>query len=105
MAVRTILHYPDPRLREKAQPVAAVTPAIQELVDDIRPGIEQLAVVDTTAGGVLLEAVLATQPRGLRPAELVIACYPGVEAARVVRTAQWIEQDRKSTRLNSSHRT
>jgi peptide deformylase len=35
MAVRTILHYPDPRLREKAQPVAVVTPAIQQLVDDM----------------------------------------------------------------------
>jgi peptide deformylase len=35
MAVRTILHYPDPRLREKAKPVAEITPAIQKLVDDM----------------------------------------------------------------------
>ena len=35
MAVRTILHYPDPRLREKAKPVVAITPAIQQLVDDM----------------------------------------------------------------------
>lgn len=35
MAVRTILHYPDPRLREKARPVAEITPAIQKLVDDM----------------------------------------------------------------------
>src|SRR5207249_2753893 len=35
MAVRTILHYPDPRLREKAQPVAEVTPAIKKLVEDM----------------------------------------------------------------------
>jgi len=35
MAVRTILHYPDPRLREKALPVAEITPAIQQLVDDM----------------------------------------------------------------------
>ena len=33
--VRTILHYPDPRLRDKALPVAEVTPAIQQLVDDM----------------------------------------------------------------------
>ena len=33
--VRTILHYPDPRLREKAKPVAAVTPEIKKLVDDM----------------------------------------------------------------------
>jgi peptide deformylase len=35
MAVRTILHYPDPRLREKAQPVTAVTPAIRQLAEDM----------------------------------------------------------------------
>ena len=35
MAIRTILHYPDPRLREKAEPVAEVTPEIQKLVDDM----------------------------------------------------------------------
>jgi peptide deformylase len=35
MAVRTILHYPDPRLREKARVVAEVTPAIKQLVEDM----------------------------------------------------------------------
>jgi peptide deformylase len=35
MAIRTILHYPNPRLREKAEPVAEVTPAIQQLVEDM----------------------------------------------------------------------
>ena len=35
MAIRTILHYPDPRLREKANPVEAVTPAILALIDDM----------------------------------------------------------------------
>ncbi|GAC1518773.1 MAG: peptide deformylase [Polyangiales bacterium] len=35
MAVRTILHYPDPRLREKARPVAAVTAEIKQLVEDM----------------------------------------------------------------------
>ena len=35
MAIRTILHYPDPRLREKAKPVEAVTPAILELIEDM----------------------------------------------------------------------
>jgi peptide deformylase len=33
--VRTILHYPDPKLREKAKPVASVTPEIKKLVDDM----------------------------------------------------------------------
>jgi peptide deformylase len=35
MAIRSILHYPDPRLRQKAEPVAAITPEIQKLVDDM----------------------------------------------------------------------
>lgn len=35
MAVRTILHYPDPRLREKARPVTEITPQIRKLVEDM----------------------------------------------------------------------
>lgn len=35
MAIRTILHYPDKRLREKGVPVAVITPEIQKLVDDM----------------------------------------------------------------------
>jgi len=35
MAIREILEYPDPRLREVAKPVAAVTDEIRELCDDM----------------------------------------------------------------------
>jgi peptide deformylase len=35
MAVRTILHYPDPRLREKARPVAEITTEIRQLIEDM----------------------------------------------------------------------
>jgi peptide deformylase len=35
MAIRTILHYPDPRLREKALPVERITPDIEKLIDDM----------------------------------------------------------------------
>lgn len=35
MAIREILEYPDPRLREPAKPVAAVTAEIQSLIDDM----------------------------------------------------------------------
>jgi len=35
MAIRTILHYPDARLRQKGQPVSQITPEIQKLVDDM----------------------------------------------------------------------
>ena len=33
--IRKILHYPDPRLRNRAEPVAEITPALQKLVDDM----------------------------------------------------------------------
>ncbi len=35
MSILTILHYPDPRLRQKGEPVVAFTPAIQRLIDDM----------------------------------------------------------------------
>ncbi len=35
MALLTILHHPDPRLREKAKPVARFDAALQRLVDDL----------------------------------------------------------------------
>ena len=50
MALRTILHYPDPRLRRTAQPVAAVTDAIRALIADMAetmygaPGIGLAAI-------------------------------------------------------------
>ena len=33
--IRTILHYPDKRLREKGRPIAAITPDIVALIDDM----------------------------------------------------------------------
>lgn len=35
MAIRSILRYPDPRLRQKAQPITEMTPEIQKLIDDM----------------------------------------------------------------------
>lgn len=35
MAIRSILHYPDPRLRQKAERVDHVTPEIQRLIEDM----------------------------------------------------------------------
>ncbi len=67
MAIRTILHYPDPRLREPGKRIAQVTPEVQQLVDDMAetmyaaPGVGlaatqigepyQLFVVDCAAEG------------------------------------------------------
>lgn len=70
----------------------------QEAVEDIRPGIVALRVLgpapewrraDNTARGVRVEAELATQPRSLRPAELVDALDPNIVTMRVVRIHQW----------------
>jgi len=71
----------------------------QERVDDLRPGILALRVDATTLDGpVVMEADLATQPRALRPSELLAACFPDATDTldithRVVRTHQWIERD------------
>jgi len=35
MAIRTILHYPDPRLRKKAEPVNQVDDDVRRLIDDM----------------------------------------------------------------------
>jgi len=35
MAIRTILHYPDPRLRQKGVPVEKITPEIEALIEDM----------------------------------------------------------------------
>jgi radical SAM-linked protein len=64
------------------------------VTDDIRPNIEGLAV---DPDGELV-ADLATQPRGVRPAELVAALsgFTGtaaLDAVRVCRTHQWIVLD------------
>jgi peptide deformylase len=50
MALRNILHYPDPRLRRRAEPVSAVTDEIRTLVTDMAetmyqaPGIGLAAI-------------------------------------------------------------
>lgn len=70
-----------------------------ETLDDLRPGILALRVETTTQDGPpVLLADLATQPRALRPSELLAACFPEVAETidithRVRRTHQWIERD------------
>jgi radical SAM-linked protein len=77
-----------------------------DVTDDVRPYIIHLAVIgpipdvrspsgDRTIapGGVLLDAELGTQPRGLRPAELLRVLGPDVGEGRVRRNQQWITHD------------
>lgn len=69
--------------------------------DDVRPAILSVDVLDEVEGDdgrtcVRFRAELATQPRGLRPAELLIALSPAdrpLEEVRVRRTNQWISRD------------
>jgi len=65
------------------------------VTDDLRPAIVALAPAGHApeGGRVLVEAELGTQPRALRPSELVEAAWPGVELVRATRTHQWIERD------------
>ena len=82
----------------------------RQVQDDLRPSVLALRVAGTdgTAGtsdfAVELEAELATQPRGVRPIELVrgLAAVTGATEgptaglpvlARACRTQQWIERD------------
>jgi hypothetical protein len=55
---------------------------------DARP-----AIVALTADQLVLEAELATQPRSLRPAELLRALDPTWTLGRVLRTHQWTSVD------------
>jgi radical SAM-linked protein len=61
----------------------------RKVTDDVRPGILALAVLD----GTEVECELVTQPRAVRPAELVEALDPELEGSRVRRINQWIERD------------
>jgi radical SAM-linked protein len=68
----------------------------QAVVDDVRPAIVSLRVADdrTSSGmGPELVADLATQPRGLRPAELVGLFGPDAREGRVCRLHQWMSAD------------
>ncbi len=78
----------------------------KDVTDDIRPYILQLAVIGLlpdvrspsgertiAPSGVELAAELGTQPRGLRPAELLEALGPQISEGRVCRNQQWITLD------------
>lgn len=70
----------------------------QEVVDDIRPAVRNLEMIGPVSedrhrtGGVVV-AEVATQPRGVRPGELIAALAPDAEEGRVCRLHQWIETD------------
>jgi radical SAM-linked protein len=70
----------------------------RDVTDDIRPLILSLRPqgpipADRVADGTLLEAELGTQPRSLRPSELLAAFEPPAEEGLVTRTHQWVVTD------------
>ena len=62
----------------------------QSVTDDVRPAILSAEVLGPP-GGTTIEAELATQPRGLRPAEFLAAIDPTWRAERVTRISQWTQ--------------
>jgi radical SAM-linked protein len=95
-----------PQLRELAAKALAADAIIitrtrkgQPADDDVRPAILAVDVLDSPEPAdddgrpcVRITAELATQPRGLRPAELLAALDPSLEEVRVRRTHQWISR-------------
>lgn len=71
--------------------------------DDLRPAVLALTATPRALGAphgpathadpAWLEAELATQPRGVRPRELLEVLGPGVRLSRACRMHQWIERD------------
>jgi peptide deformylase len=97
--IRTILHYPDKRLREKGVPVAEITPAIQALVDDMAetmyaaPGVGlaatqigervQVFVIDVAADDEPSDLRVFINPQILEREDLIVwseGClsFPGI---------------------------
>jgi radical SAM-linked protein len=85
------------RLAGATEVMVARTRKGRESVDDVRPGILALEVTGPVVGpmgeGVRLRTELATQPRGVRPGELLAAVSPDAVEARVLRVAQWMSSD------------
>ena len=64
-----------------------------DVTDDVRPAILTLEAGSTDTADAVLWCELATQPRGLRPGELLAALGPGLEEVHVRRLHQWIQRD------------
>ena len=71
--IRTILHYPDKRLREPGERVEAITPAVQQLVDDMAetmyaaPGVGLAATqIGETLQVFVIDVAVEDEPSDLR---------------------------------------
>lgn len=85
-----------PELKDRIQRAVGVETLTVErerkgraVIDDIRSNIQTL----TPTGDDTIVAELATQPRGIRPKELLKALDPAFLLVRATRTHQWIDRD------------
>ena len=62
-------------------------------IDDIRPAVHAVEVQGNINDGVRLTAELATQPRAVRPGELLASLHPPPNLLRACRLHQWIATD------------
>jgi peptide deformylase len=78
--IRTILHYPDKRLRERGEKIEAVTPEVQQLIDDMAetmyaaPGVGLAA----TQIGEALQLFIVDVAEENAPSELRVFINPEI---------------------------
>lgn len=65
----------------------------REVTDDLRPQILDLRVIGARGAGTEIEAELGTQPRSVRPRELVGVLDAPLAERTVLRTHQWMTLD------------
>jgi radical SAM-linked protein len=66
----------------------------KDVTEDLRPALLELALAGPTPSGTELHCELATQPRALRPGDVLGAIadlVPGATPGRVCRTHQWLD--------------
>lgn len=82
MAIRTILHYPDERLRQKAAPIEAITPDILALVEDMKETMYAAPGVGLAAPqiGVSLRLFIVDIAADDEPSELRVFINPEIVA-------------------------
>lgn len=91
MAIRTILHYPDPRLREVAKPITRVTDEIRTLIQDMAetmyaaPGVGLAA----TQIGVMHRVFIIDLATEDEPSDLRVFINPEITAKTGTQT--WAE--------------
>jgi len=91
MAIRTILHYPDERLRRKAAPIEAITPDILELVEDMKETMYAAPGVGLAAPqiGVSLRLFIVDTASDDEPSQLRVFINP--EIVKREGTTTWEE--------------